>query len=196
MNISLTNFLDFIVTPSISRPAFVSDIKHREDYSPSIDYWRQLREGIISFHQNNGNDKKELDYILNSVTDLKKTDNYTNAVTKYKSFLGRKTIEWFQPPANDWCHKELSVRINPELGLVIDGTGYIIKLYFRNAKIEKEKIAPVLSLMNQTLNQTGAMAILDVQRKKLCTDEIALPDITNVLEAEADYFIKMWETAL
>lgn len=46
-----------------------------------------------------------------------------------------------------WIVSELDVRINPELGLEFDSKKYLIKLYFKNDKLSKEKITQVLTLM-------------------------------------------------
>lgn len=43
--------------------------------------------------------------------------------------MRNKEITWFDPGKATWHSDELSVRSNPELGLIIDGKAYLIKLF-------------------------------------------------------------------
>lgn len=71
INISLTDFIDYVSKVGTSKFTLVNHIYSREEYQPAFDFWKPLREGIIDLHQNN-KDKSELDKILNDLTDKKK----------------------------------------------------------------------------------------------------------------------------
>lgn len=138
--------MDFVCKSGSTKLTKVKQIKNREDYSPATDFYKALREGIQDIHRKNGK-KKELKIILEKVSDPKKIKNYSESIDGYKKFWGRKEPIWFEPPMKHWIVSELDVRINPELGLEFDSKKYLIKLYFKNDKLSKEKITQVLTLM-------------------------------------------------
>lgn len=138
--------MDFVCKSGSTKLTKVKQIKNREDYSPATDFYKALREGIQDIHRKNGK-KKELKIILEKVSDPKKIKNYSESIDGYKKFWGRKEPIWFEPPMKHWILSELDVRINPELGLEFDSKKYLIKLYFKNDKLSKEKITQVLTLM-------------------------------------------------
>lgn len=85
IEISLTDFVDFVCKAGSSKLTKVKQIKKREDYSPAQDFYKPLREGIIEVHKNDG-EKKDLKRIIDSITDSKKIRNYTEAIEGYKRF--------------------------------------------------------------------------------------------------------------
>lgn len=142
--ISLTDFVDFVAKSGSPKLTLVRQLKSRGDYDPVEDFWRKLRMGIVEFHEKS-KEKSWLDGITAGLTDIKKIKNYPNVIAQYKSFLGRKAITWFKPPFIHWKHGGLDVRVNPELGLVINGKRHIVKLYFKNAPLTKNKADGVTS---------------------------------------------------
>jgi hypothetical protein len=196
IELSLTDFVDFVCKSGSTKLTKVKQIKNREDYSPATDFYKALREGIQEIHRNNGK-KKELKSILDSVSDSKKIKNYTESIEGYKKFWGRKDPVWFEPPMKHWIVSELDVRINPELGLEIDGKKYLIKLYFKSDKLSKEKVTQVLTLMESELrNEVDSdvnMAILDVKNGKLFIKEDRDLTLLPLLKGEAMSFEIMWD---
>jgi len=53
INISLTDFIDYVSKVGTSKFTVVNKIHSREEYHPVFDFWKALREGIIDLHQNN-----------------------------------------------------------------------------------------------------------------------------------------------
>lgn len=196
IELSLTDFVDFVCKSGSTKLTKVKQIKNREDYSPATDFYKALREGIQDIHRKNGK-KKELKTILDRVSDPKKIKNYIESIDGYKKFWGRKEPIWFEPPMKHWIVSELDVRINPELGLEFDGKKYLIKLYFKSDKLSKEKITQVLTLMESELRSEVDpdvnMAILDVKNGKLFIKEDRDLTLLPLLKGEAMSFEIMWD---
>lgn len=196
IELSLTDFVDFVCKSGSTKLTKVKQIKNREDYSPATDFYKALREGIQDIHRKNGK-KKELKIILEKVSDPKKIKNYIESIDGYKKFWGRKEPVWFEPPMKHWIVSELDVRINPELGLEFDDKKYLIKLYFKNDKLSKEKITQVLTLMESELRSKVDpdvnMAILDVKNGKIFIKEDRDLTLLPLLKGEAMNFEIIWD---
>lgn len=197
INISLTDFIDYVSKIGTSKFTVVNQIHSRDVYHPAFDFWKILREGIIDFHKFD-KDKSELDNILNELTDKKKINRYPLLIESYKTFIGRKKIEWFDPPFKEWKTNDLRVKLNPELGLDINGNLFVIKLYFKTDKLSQLKADLILLLMNTKLKKgdfkEATFAVLDVERNKLF-DKTKLNKIhLSLLEGEAMSFVNIWNS--
>lgn len=126
--------------------------------------------------------------------------HYPILVNGYRSFLerNRKQPDWWHPPADTWLHAGLTVRINPELGLVMNRIRYLIKLYFKDRPITKSHIAGIGHLMRLGVGhycEPGTvMSILDVRTGKLHR----IPGMPNanfetLIKAEAETFVHLWD---
>jgi hypothetical protein len=190
--ISLTDFVDFVNKIGPPRLTKVKDIKTRPGYSPAVDYWKPLREAIRDFHKVG----KPLDPVLGGIEHTKKAGRYPAALTAYKKFLRRKQLEWFEPPVGTWTYGELQVRVNPELGLRLNGKGHVIKLYFKDEPLPRRRLAVVFQLMGialqDKLDAGRSLAVLDVSNSKLLLPDPKAPDVTALLIGEAAAFIAMW----
>lgn len=194
--ISLSDFIEYVSKSGTTKFSKVKAIYRREDYHPSKDFWRILREAIIELHSKN-RDKSDLDEVLKGLTDRKKQNRYPELVKQYKSFLGRKKIEWFEPPIKEWKFENLKVKLNPELGLDINGKLYVIKLWFKAEKLSKAKAELILLLLNEKLQtkkfKDVTFAILDIGNKKLFDSTKLTSAEFPLLEAEALSFIRIWD---
>jgi len=196
-DISLTDFVDFVIKSGTPKLTKVREVKNRPEYEPALDYWKQLREGIRDFHRAGGKNKAELDDIVDSTENPKKVGRYSAAIKGYKRFLGRKYIRWVDPLSGNWLYDKLSVKVNPELGLRIDADRYLVKLYFKDEAPTKNRVEIVLEMMKTVLGanapQGTQMAVLDVSKGKLYTQTVAIPQLSVLLEGEAAAFVRMWE---
>jgi hypothetical protein len=194
-DISLTDFVDFVIKAGTPKLTKVTEIKHRPEYSPAFDFWKPLRDGIRDFHKGGGANKSDLDQIMLGINDVKKQRRYPEAIRAYKRFLGRKQITWFDPPGDVWSHAGLNVRVNPELGLEIDGQRHIIKLYFKEEAPTKSRLQVILELMRLSLEgspeSTDIFSVLDVSNTKL-TSETANGMVEPLLKGEAASFMQIW----
>lgn len=193
--ISLTDFVDFVITAGTPKLTKVSDIRNRGDYHPAIDYWKPLRDAIVEFHQGNVD---RLDGFLVKVKAQSKLSNYQAGIKGYRKFLGRKEVAWFEPPTEVWSYDELNVRVNPELGLSIKGKKHIVKLYFKSKPLTKNQIYVIFDLMQQVLSERMPpecrIAMLDVQRGKLLVPTRETPKIDILLRGEAASFLQIWNS--
>jgi hypothetical protein len=197
INISLTDFIDYVSKIGASKFTKVNEVFSREEYNPAFDFWKPLRDGIIDFHENK-KDRSQLDKILENLTDKKKIDRYPALIESYKSFLGRKKCEWFEPPFKDYQINDLRIKLNPELGLEINGKLYVIKLYFKAEKLSQSKADLILLLMDTKLKKGGykdvTFAVLDIERKKLFDKTKLNNNHLALLEGEALSFINIWQS--
>jgi len=197
IKISLTDFIDYVSKVGTTKFSKVKQIVSREEYQPAFDFWKPLREAIIKLHKNS-EDKNVLDRVLLDLKDKKKHERYSILIKKYKSFIGRKKIEWFDPPHKEWKYDNLKIVLNPELGLEINGKLYVIKLYFKSEKLSQKKADLILLLMNNKLKKGHykevTFAILDIERNKLFEHTRLDNTFLALLEGEALSFIKIWES--
>lgn len=195
VTISLTDFVDFTIRTGPQRLTKVREIKNRDRYNPAFDFWRQLREGIAEFHRN-GHNITWLQALPARLSDPKKVKRYPEAIRSYIKFLGRKQIEWFEPPRSKWTYADLTININPELGLKIKGNPYAIKLFFKDDKLDKRKSDIVFYIMEEQLRDlvlpNTTMAILDVKTPKLLTPTKIPDNMSILLESEAIAFMQIW----
>jgi len=97
-DISLTDFVDFVIKSGTPKLTKVRAIKNRPEYEPAIDYWRQLREGIKDFHRAGGADKSALDDIVDSLHNTKKIIRYRPPSGATRSFLAAGISAGSIPP--------------------------------------------------------------------------------------------------
>ena len=195
IEISLTDFVDFVAKSGTPRLTHVRNIKSRGTYDPAEDFWRAMRNRIVEFHRTGGTDKKVLKKLALNQADSRKTHNYSKAAMGYSKFLGRKRVEWFEPPTTLWQKGSLAIRINPELGLIINGTRHIIKLYFKGTPLGKNKADMLLLLMSDSLfdaEDHDQSAIIDVQRSRLLSALEPSGNLMPLLKGEALAFQTIW----
>lgn len=197
VQISLTDFIDYVSKVGTTKFTKVKEIKNRDPYHPAFDFWKPLREKIIEIHKENKN-KNLLDEVINGLTDKSKVNLYPNLITQYKSFLGKKKIEWIEPPFTDWKMSDLRIKINPEIGLFINDKPYIIKLYFKSEPLSKSKADLILLMMNENLKNgdfiDANFAILDISKKKLYENCSLNSMHISLIEGEALSFLKIWDS--
>ncbi|WDH37460.1 hypothetical protein [Pseudomonas chlororaphis] len=197
--ITLTDVVDVISKSGTPKATKVNQIKYRQSYSPQTDFYKALREGIISAHQN-GNSKQKLGDILKFLTDEKKIKNYPKAIQGYEKWWGKKSITWNAPFSATYSYQDIDIGINPELGLIIDGEPYLVKLYLKEESLQKLRIDIVLALMESALTDGAPtnckMAVLDVRSSKLfcsANDPAASAKLMKMVNAELAYVSSLWE---
>jgi len=196
IQISMTEFVDFVTKAGPPRLTVVKHVKerHEEKYDPKTDFYKKLRDGIVHHHQN-GQPKSDLDAVARGVTDKNKIKTYPILIQAYKRFLGNKKITWFKPTKTTWDHGNLSVNVNPELGLSINGVQHLVKLYFKADKLTKSQLQAILHLMQLELTQAknpSSLCVLDVRNCKLHTAGQFDKALTALVEGEAKAFASMY----
>lgn len=188
--VSLTTFVDFVSRVGLPRITVVKDFKDGQ-YQPAFDFYKAVREAIVDLHET-GKSKKALDAVLTGLKDPKKVAAYTSVVQGHRKFIGKNTMNWFDPPKAKWAGGGIDITINPELGLVIDGKEYVIKLYFKEEPLPKKNVPIITRLMEKSLSNGSGVspiyAVLDVRRSRLHTPNKFPPGIDGFLAGEAGTF--------
>ena len=189
--ISLTSFVDFTLKAGLPKVTLVRQLKNQPAYSPEEDYWLPLRNAIKTMHRS-GSSPTSLDKVLAGVHP-KKEASYQQRITSYKGWMRRKHFEWADPPTVVWEHQDLSVRINPELGLKIDGVPHLVKLYFKGESPSRLRLSTAAFLMQTALGTTtGTSSIMDIAKGKLHVLNTFPAGTDALLEAEAGAFLAIW----
>lgn len=192
--ISLTDFVEYVSKTGSSKLSVVKRVKNRPPYHPSRDYWKILRDAIESYHQGTFSD---LNAVLKAIAKVSKVDKYRVVISRYLSFIRSKEIKWFAPLSGQWKNDSLIVKLNPEIGLKINGEKYLIKLYFKDTPLTKSQAELILTLMNTELRKEGEyrLALLDICSHKLHTDKkLAYDKLIPLLIGEAKSFESIWNS--
>jgi hypothetical protein len=128
--ITLTDFVDIVSLSGTQKANKVKEIKRRGDYDHKLDFWRPLREELVQVHSRN-HPKKSLPAFPATMVDKKKQANYSAVITGYTKWWGNKSLVWFPPPSTVYTAHGVDVSVKPELGLEINGTRHIVKLYLK-----------------------------------------------------------------
>jgi hypothetical protein len=198
IEITLTTFLDFVIKVGPPKITCVKKAKqlYSQEYNPTFDYWGSLRKGIVDIHKDKRG-KESLDQLLQGIALTNKRERYNLCIKGYKKFMGKKDIEWLGSSKGIWRSGSLMVKVNPELGLRINGKDHMIKLYFKSKDLPKTHVLAILHLINSITNKDHrniVPGILDVQNGHLITQNISAPDIEALLIGEASAFTAMWNT--
>lgn len=193
--ISLTYFVDVVQKSANPKITKISQIKNRKEYDPRIDFYKKFRDGIIKIHKEKG-DKKRLSELRNSIVDEKKIKNYGDIINGYNKWWGKKELIWFDPPKKYYENSGVEVSINPELGLIIDGQRYIIKLYLKDEPLSKFRVDPSTVLMELSLRDycesSDVIGILDVRKSKFFRVTADIPLTKAMIDSELGYIANMW----
>lgn len=196
IRISLTELVDVVSRAGTTKLTRIAQIKGKPEYAPAFDFYKPLRDYLKEFHKNNGSTKDFAD-ATGLTTDKKKHGAYSALIKGYKKFLGRKKIAWFKPTTDRLLAHDVEVSVNPEIGLGINGTRYLIKLYFKEEKLTKQRVDVILQIMENVLRpRVGSdvqMAILDVRSSKLFSKTRTIKNLDLAIDAELAYVSAVWE---
>lgn len=197
--ISFTTFVDFA---SKSGPARYTHVRNaRRDYDGGYevfkDFYRPLRDAIVELHRS-GSSPDVLSNALSRLSDAKKRTNYPKAIDGHARWMRRMTPTWLAcPTTRRWAAEGLSVRVNPELGLLIGGAPHLVKLHFKAEKLTKRQMDAILRMVEVTFADDPkgwTPSVLDVRRGKLITPTVDVPGIDAVLRSEAATFASLWRS--
>lgn len=193
----MTTFIDFVLKSGTPRLTVLRKAKaeYAQQYSPAKDFYKLLRQSIVEMHLNKMS-IIGLDTLLGGLNDQRKVRPYRECIAGYKKWCGRSEFEWVKPFNAQWIRGHLVVRVNPELGVSIDGITHFVKLYFKSDKLTKPRIEAMFCLLSQSLSNDfgeAKVGILDVRRGVLHCPKRNIPDIETLLEGEAAAFETIWE---
>lgn len=197
--ISLTRFIDFVVKSGSPKLTSVRKTKQQllDGYSPATDFYKAFREAVVAMHED-GDSVVRLDAMVQQLQDDKKRQNYTICANGYRKFYGpTRQYQWFDPPSADWDHGRLTIRVNPELGLMIGGVPHVIKLHMKDDAPSKRELSTILHLMRTAFELEpidNVYAVLDVRRGKLFCEDAYEPSLTYLLRGEGDSFATIFDS--
>lgn len=198
LKISLTDFIDFISSSGTQKLNQVAAYKRREEYGYHVDYWRELRNSITQFHTDGTLTKDYFDAVIgtNFINDEKR-EKCRPLIENYKSFLGRKRIISKPLIKCDWEYsKDLTIRVNPELHLIINGKEQLIKLYFKKEPLLKRQIDMALMLVKiatQDVISGVHYTLLSLPQNKAWTQENPDMKLLPLLKGEAENYITIYK---
>lgn len=193
--ISLTDFVDIVSKSGRPKATKIIEVKERPDYAPAFDYYKPVRDAIIEYHKSNLS-KEDLKSRIQAASNTRRLPNHLEALDGYLSFLGRKRITWFDPPRSLYTEHGISIRINPELGLVIKDIPYVVKLYFKRDSLTRSKVeiinALMLNSLQTQLHNSEALSVLDVRANKHIVHTSSGYDPMKMINAELGYISELW----
>jgi len=193
--LSLTDFVEIVSKSGTPKATKVRQIKDRPDYNPSLDYYKQIREAIVQMNKEDmGADF--LDGVIMNIS-AKKRENYAAIKAGYDKWCRKKELIWFDPPTYLYERSGISVSVNPELGLKINGRPYLVKLYFKPEKLTKNRVDIITYLMTNCLKNTSpketTMSILDTRNSKIIEEPLPDNTLEVLIDAELAYIAKLWD---
>jgi hypothetical protein len=164
--VSLTSFVDFMLDAGT---ADVSALLKERRGDMCADYYVPLRDAIVDMHRRGG-DPRALDAAVSREENEKKRRIFARVVEGYRRFLGTGRMKWFEPPRTSYRMGSHDVDVNPELGLAIDETPHVIKMYLRGEPLTPRRTSVMLSVISGRLGRLcpgHVFAVLDVRQGKL-----------------------------
>ncbi len=194
MQITSTTYMDFLLRTSIARLRVVREARaqYEAGYQQGHDYYRRMREGVVDMHRS-GRGPEALWQIVEAAPSRKRS-SFEACAQGYETWMRRKGFIWSRRPTPLlWTHGGLSVVVNPELLMHIDGEPHRVKLYFKTPPIKQAGANLVLHLFEAVSPTDAHIAVLDVRRSKLFQKTRASRDYETVLRSEALSFVSMWQ---
>lgn len=166
-SIPMRDFVDYVLTAGTSRTFAVKRLLSKVE---PTDFYEPVREAIIARHRDEKPIADLISVFLDGLSDQRERRIFPRCVSGYQKFLRGKTTEWFEPPMRDYPLGGLSIRVNPELGLTLDGRPYVVKMYFRGDPLSPQRVMVTNQLLAMALATTWpgvTFATLDVRRGRL-----------------------------
>jgi hypothetical protein len=177
------------------KTAKVHAIKNRKPYSPATDFYKPLREALVDIHQN-GKPSSDLLQFVNKLTDQKKKTNYDPAIKGYIKWWASQSLNWSPPIKGTYSTGGFDINVNPELGLVIGGQRFLVKLYMNAEPATNLRLQYVTALMELVLRNKAqpndVLGVLDVRRAKLFTSSPPSTALKASIDAEIAYIASVW----
>lgn len=193
--IPLSTFIDFVHCAGVKRISVVKGAKY-DKYDPKSDFYKPLRDAIDEFHRGGETNASILLHLPASLSDPKKRNAYPALINAYLRFVKKHRVSRVHAaPKAEWNSGSLTVAVNPELAVEIDGKPHLIKLWLRTESIDRHRVPCVLALMRQAITVTDSMRIgvLDVRRRKLHANPNVREGVEILLRSEAKSFAEMFE---
>ena len=196
IKVTLSEFIDFVTKCGSPKLTAVRTAKqnHSTKYDPKTDFYKPFRECVSSMHIRQ-QPKIDLDALLLDLLDPKKATNYSELVKGFCKFVKGRDLQWSAPPRAEWTSGNLTVSVNPELALSLDGKPHVIKMYLKSEKLTKFNVAVINHLMELALRPAidpAILGVLCVRKAKFHELQPAITGLTALLQGEAATFAKIY----
>lgn len=164
--ITITSLVDLLLETGSDADA--SSAKDRKG-DPLPEFYQQLRDAIVEMHRH-GLPDSALDEVLDHEPNPKRARVLERVINGYRRFLVTGSMKWFEPPRATTNFGSNEIDINPELGLAIDETPYVIKMYLRGEPLTPRRVQATLGLLAGKLGRScpgHVFGLLEVRHGKL-----------------------------
>ena len=196
IQISLTEFVNFINSSGMAKMTIVSNAKMRhEDERNPYDYWKDFKEEVKKQLKRKG-DKEDMWELVENVREEMR-ENFIQMINGFLKFWKPTRMEWLNPVKKMVHIGGVKMILNPEIGIKWQGKEYMIKLYMKaNENLDKRHADIILALLESELREKVGenveFAILDVRRGRLYNCVNKDPKLLILLKTEAHSFAEMW----
>lgn len=211
INITLTDFVNFIAGYQ-NKASVVNNIISRQKRKNSFfsQYYIPLQQSILAYHQQARQEK----ILWNTMQQLKRgSKDYSSQLQHYPPLIENylitelaktKTCKSLPTAQGYFLHKNLSIKINPELHLQYKKKGtkilknHFIKLYYKEQALDNKLANQVIALMEHSMPPTSDFpteyCILDLRRGKLFYKDMRIKHPMRVNRGEAESFLSIWNS--
>lgn len=162
--VSITSFVDLLLETGPDGDA----AKDRKG-DPLPEFYQLVRDAIVNMHRRDLPDTV-LDQVLDLEPNPKRERVLERVINGYRRFLATGSMKWFEPPRSSYALGANEIDINPELGLAIDETPYVIKMYLRGEPLTPKRVQATLGLLAGRLGRScpgHVFGLLEVRHGKL-----------------------------
>lgn len=195
MPISLTRFVDFINSTGLKKIKVITEWQAGGEYETYKDFYKNFREAVIKLHS----EKlpiEELQRLIHTSNDTKRI-HFRALLLGYQKWAEKKRLS-FESHTSLILHVGgIDITMNPELCLRINNQPTLIKLYFKEEKLQKQTADIILTMLLLTYSQSENyknhdVGILDVRNAKLHKlTKAPQEDIIKLITMEAEYWSKL-----
>lgn len=193
--IRLQELVHFARGSARAKQRVVTNARTELPYGVERDYYKRVRDGVRRLHKNGG-DLSQFAEIPDNVSE-KRRGHILRAVQGFIDWAQREEPTYFCAPRGEWVNDDVVVPVAPELGVVLDGTHYLLKLNYTAAPTAIEDAELMAHIMHRALGRKTPkgcrMGILDMRAGRI----IALKRPRASLDATAvrcaAELSEMWE---
>ena len=194
ISVSMSTFAEFATRSGPTKLSLVKSWKNKPSYTPSLDFYKAVREAIPEYCQKRIN-KSGLEKVIDEAG-AKRIPHYKSVVSGFLKWKATKSGVWRDPVEGTWLNSGISVHVVPELGYEHNDITTYVKLYFKSTKLTRYHADVYLELMASSLpvkmKKNIKFAVLDVKNAKEFDARGSKPTIHALIQAEAMYWSSLW----
>ena len=164
--ISITSLVDLLLETGPETDANAAKDRKAD---PLPEFYQLVADAIVDMHRR-GLPQSVLDKVLDREPNPKRERVLERVIDGYRRFLAKGSMKWFEPPRASYVFGANEINVNPELGLAIDETPYVIKMYLRGEPLTPRRVQATLGLLAGKLGRScpgHVFGLLEVRHAKL-----------------------------